>query len=44
MKLDNICLKHKITWKWVKAHAGNKYNNLADELAVLASQKIKNVL
>ena len=34
VKLDNACLKHKITWKWVKAHAGNKYNNLVDELAV----------
>ena len=34
IKLDNFCLKHKITWKWVKAHADNKYNNLADELAV----------
>ena len=34
IKLDNSCLKHKITWKLVKAHAGNKYNNLADELAV----------
>ena len=34
IKLDNACLKHKITWKWVKAHAGNKYNNLVDELAV----------
>ena len=34
IKLDNFCLKHKVTWKWVKAHADNKYNNLADELAV----------
>ena len=34
IKLDNSCLKHKVTWKCVKAHAGNKYNNLADELAV----------
>ena len=34
MKLDNSCLKHEVTWKWVKAHAGNKYNNLADLLAV----------
>ena len=34
IKLDNSCLKHKVTWRWVKAHAGNKYNNLADELAV----------
>ena len=34
IKLDNVCLKHKVTWKWVKAHSGNKYNNLVDELAV----------
>ena len=34
IKLDNACLKHKVNWKWVKAHAGNKYNNLVDELAV----------
>ena len=34
IKLDNSCQKHKITWKWVKAHAGNKLNNLVDELAV----------
>ena len=33
-KLDNVCLKHKVTWKWVKAHADNKYNNFVDELAV----------
>ena len=38
VKLDNACLKHKITWKWVKAHAGNKYNNLVDELAVLETK------
>ena len=34
VKLDNSCLKHKVTWRWVKAHADNKYNNLVDELAV----------
>ena len=34
IKLDNSCLKHKVTWRWVKAHADNKYNNLADKLAV----------
>ena len=34
VKLDNSCQKHNISWKWVKAHAGNKFNNLADELAV----------
>ena len=39
IKLDNSCQKHKITWKWVKAHAGTKYNNLADELAVIETKK-----
>ena len=34
IRLDNSCQKHKVKWKWVKAHAENKYNNLADKLAV----------
>ena len=34
IKLDNSCKKHKVKWKWVKAHAGNKLNNQVDELAV----------
>ena len=39
IKLDNLCQKNKINWKWVKGHSTNKYNNLADELA---TQAIKN--
>ena len=39
VKLNNLCQKNKITWKWVKGHSNNKYNNLADELA---TQAIKN--
>jgi len=38
VQLDKSCLKHKVTWKWVKAHAENKYNNLADKLAVLETK------
>ena len=38
IKLDNLCQKHKVIWKWVKAHAGNRYNNLVDELAVLKTK------
>ena len=34
VKLDNCCQKHEVSWKWVKAHAGNKLTNLVDELAV----------
>ena len=35
-KLDNLCEQNIVNWKWVKAHASNKYNNLADELATKA--------
>ncbi len=38
VKLDNCCQKHDVSWKWVKAHAGNKLNNLVDELAVLKTK------
>ena len=38
VKLDDTCKKHKINWKWVKAHAGNKMNNLVDKLAVLKTK------
>ncbi len=33
-ELDSLALQHQITWKWVKGHSGNKYNNIADQLAV----------
>ena len=36
IKLDKLCEKNKVSWKWVKGHATNKYNNLADQLATLA--------
>ena len=34
VKLDNCCQKHSVSWKWVKAHAGNRFNDLVDKLAV----------
>ena len=33
IKLNNQIEKHNITWKWVKGHDGNKYNEFADLLA-----------
>ena len=36
IKLDKLCENNKVSWKWVKGHATNKYNNLADQLATLA--------
>ncbi|MDG7052659.1 MAG: ribonuclease HI [Wolbachia endosymbiont of Alcedoecus sp.] len=32
-ELDNIASQHKISWRWVKAHNGDKYNEEADSLA-----------
>lgn len=31
--LDELVANHTITWKWVKGHAGDKYNEIADALA-----------
>ena len=36
IKLDDLCIKNNITWKWIKGHSTNKFNNLADELATKA--------
>ena len=36
IKLDDLCKKNNVSWKWVKGHSINKYNNLADELATRA--------
>ncbi len=35
-ELDKESAKHEIEWKWVKGHSGNKYNEIADQLAVSA--------
>ena len=36
MKLNNLCIKNKVSWKWVKGHSNNKFNDLADQLATQA--------
>jgi len=33
LTLNELSKEHVIDWKWVKAHAGNKYNGIADKLA-----------
>lgn len=38
-KLDELTQKHKINWEWVKGHASDKNNNIADELAVNAAKQ-----
>ena len=34
--LSKLTEKQSISWKWVKAHSGNKFNELADKLATEA--------
>ena len=34
--LNELSKEQIIDWKWVKAHAGNKYNEIADKLATEA--------
>jgi len=36
MKLDKLCEDNDVSWKWVKGHSTNEFNNLADELATKA--------
>lgn len=40
-RLDIACQKHNVTWKHVKGHSGDVYNDLADELACKASASLK---
>jgi len=36
LELNKITKQRDITWKWVKAHAGNIHNEQADKLATEA--------
>jgi ribonuclease HI len=39
--LDEARRRHKVTWHWVKGHAGHPENERADELARLAMEPFK---
>ena len=39
-RLDKACSEHNVTWKWVKGHSGNKYNEIVDDLARDAADSI----
>lgn len=39
LRLDNLNAELLINWCWVKGHAGNKYNEICDTLAVEAARK-----
>ena len=36
VRLNDLCQKNNVVWKWVKGHSGDKYNVLADGLATKA--------
>ena len=33
-KLAELMEKHEVTFEWVKGHAGDKYNEMCDSIAV----------
>lgn len=37
--LDKAMQRHKINWHWVRGHNGDKYNEIADQLAVAGIPK-----
>jgi ribonuclease HI len=39
MALESLLFKHRVEYRWVKGHAGDKENNRCDELAVAASHR-----
>ena len=43
VRLDSLCKIHKVNWHWVKGHAGNEYNEIADQLACSASKQLKDL-
>lgn len=35
------CDRHEVEWRWVKGHAGDHFNEIADELATSAARTLK---
>lgn len=42
MRIMELSYVHTLTYKWVKGHADNPYNNRCDQMAVMESAKFKN--
>lgn len=40
-RVDELQRFHQVKWKWVKGHAGNLYNEKADELACLGIERAR---
>lgn len=42
--LDQAAKDHHVTWKWVKGHAGNEFNELAHYFAEEAAKTMEDVI
>lgn len=40
VRLDEATTRHNVTWKWVKGHADNEYNERVDQLATAAREAL----
>ncbi len=40
-QLDDEVSRHQVTWSWVKGHSGHRENEIADELANLGIQALR---
>ncbi len=43
-RLDQARLRHEVDWRWVKGHAGHKFNERADQLAKRGRAEIEAAL
>jgi ribonuclease HI len=43
-RLDDAAAPHKVTWKWIKGHAGHPENEAADALARAAMAPFKSTV
>ncbi|MBY0555383.1 ribonuclease HI [bacterium] len=41
--IDELLLSRDITWKWIKAHSGIKYNERCDELCISAREGLPKI-
>ena len=40
-RLEALCQKHEVEWKWVKGHSGHRENEVVDKLASDAAEVTK---
>lgn len=40
-KLDLLCEQHRVVFKWIRGHNGDKYNEMCDVLASQSMAKVK---